>query len=167
MRLRGFRLVLPFLLATLVLNQAAAEDVCPVTTAPSPPFVPPVPYRANPYDEHFWYGTNGLWTSLPVEGVWRLPRREDGFYFNKLFLWQEGWDWRKEPYPPGPDIKLVLRRLNGNTSPITSRGGTNAFFDDSWAMLTGVNFPTEGCWEITSFHDGHKLTFVLSIHGPD
>jgi len=100
-------------------------------------------------------------TRLPVEGVWRgLPRRDNKGYFNKLFLWQQGFDVRKEPKP---EIVVTLRRLDAPTTLVTSRGGTNAFFDNSWAMLTGVLFPTEGCWEITSSHEGHILTFILSI----
>jgi hypothetical protein len=26
-----------------------------------------------------------------------------------------------------------------------------------------LQIPTEGCWEVTAFHGGDKLTFVLSI----
>jgi len=159
MRIRRFLLVLAFVLAALVPNLAAGDESCPVTTPPNPPFVPPAPYWLNAPEKHFWYGTNALWTSLPVEGVWHLLRRDNGGYVNKLFLWQQGYDWREEPHP---DIIVTLRRLDSNMPPITSRGGTNAFVDLP-AMLAGVLFPTEGCWEITSSHDGHKLTFVLSI----
>lgn len=159
MHFRQFLLVSIFMLAAFVPN-LAAQDSCPVTTPSNPSFVPPVPYRMNAPQGAFWYGANDLWALLPVEGVWHLARQDNGGYFNKLFLWQEGYDWRKEPHP---DIIVVLRRLDGNTPPITSRGGTNAFLDHSWAMLTGVLFPMEGCWEITSSHDGHSLTFVLSV----
>ena len=105
-------------------------------------------------------GTDALWTQLVDKNVWRgLPRRDKG-YFNKLFLWQSGYDVRKEPKP---DIIVVLRRLDVEAPLVTSRGGTNAFFDSVWAMLTGVTFPTEGCWEITAHHDGHLLSFVVYV----
>jgi len=165
MRPRWLLIAVSFLLAFIA--GARAEDACAVTTPPNPPFVPPAPYRPNPSDEHFWYGTNELWTLLPVENVWRLDRRNNEGYRNKLFLWQEGWDRRKEPYPPGPDIPVVLKRLDANMPPITSQGGTNAFFDNTWAMLTMLEIPTEGCWEVTAFHKGDKLTFVLSILPPE
>ena len=146
----------------------SVPDTCPVTKPSEKPLIPPPPYpifAAQVTSKvSFWYGTNSLWTSLPTGGVRRLARQDNGSYLQKLFLWQEGYDWRKEPRP---DIVVILRRLDRNTPSIISRGGTNAFFDDSWAMLTGVRFPTEGCWEITSLHDGHQLTFVLSIQGPD
>ena len=160
MRVRRFLFVLALLLAALVPNQARGEDACPVTTPSNPSFVPPAPYPTNAPPAAFWYGTNALWALLPVEGVWRLDRQDNGGYFNKLFLWQQGYDWRKEPHP---DITVVIRRLDGDTPPITKRGGTDAFVDNSWVMLTGILFPTEGCWEITSSHDGHRLTFVLLV----
>jgi hypothetical protein len=146
-------------LAALVPN-LRAEDDCPVTTAPNPPFVPPVPYRPNAPDGSFWYGTNALWTSLPVEGAWSFNRRDGEGYSNKLFLWTEGYDGSKEP---SPDITVLVKRLDGDIPRIESRGGTNAYFDHSWAMLTGVHFPTEGCWKITVFHHRNELSFVLSI----
>jgi hypothetical protein len=30
-------------------------------------------------------------------------------------------------------------------------------------MLVGVDFPTEGCWEITGAYEGNKLSFVVLI----
>jgi hypothetical protein len=148
------------MLAALV-PDLTVEAACPVTIPSNPPFVPPAPYQPNAAKGRFWYGTNALWAQLPIDGVWRgLPRRESGRYFNKLFLWEPGYDGRTEPQP---DIVVVLKRLDTTMPLVSARGGTNAYFDSSWAMLTGVLFPTEGCWEITSSHAGHTLTFVLSI----
>jgi len=150
-------------LSALIPNLVAAtdrKDACPVTTPPEPPWLPPVPYKANAGQGAFWYGSDTLWTKLGAEGVWKgLPRRDNG-YFNKLVLWQEGYDWRKEPKP---DIFLVLRRLDAQAPLAISRGGTNAFIDGVWTMLTGVIFPTEGCWEVTSYHDGTTMAFVVLV----
>jgi hypothetical protein len=33
---------------------------------------------------------------------------------------------------------------------VSRRYGRNAFFDNTSVMLTGVNFPTEGCWKVTN-----------------
>ena len=163
MQVRRLLWLLVLLRSALAPNLATAADspfACPITVPPDPPFVPPAPYRPNPSQGTFWYGTNGLWTQLGVKGVWRgLPRHESG-YFNKLFLWEQGYDVRKDPQP---DIILALRRLDTQVPPVTSRGGTNAHFDGVWTMLTGVRFPTEGCWEVTSYHSGHTLTFTVSV----
>jgi hypothetical protein len=147
-----------FLCFAVAVNLAA--EVCPVTKPPNPAFVPPAPYQVNPGLRAFWFGDKDLWTLLPATGIWkRLPHGDDG-YSNKLFLWQEGYDVRKDPQP---EITVVVRRLDANAPIVTSRYGTNAFFDHTWAMLTGVTFPAEGCWEVASSHAGHSLTFVLSI----
>ena len=44
---------------------------CPVTFPQDPAFVPPEPYSPiSPFPGYFWYGTNSLWTLVPVDGVW-------------------------------------------------------------------------------------------------
>lgn len=160
MRVRNFLLIAATALATLV-PSLIADDACPVTIPLVPRFIPPIPYPANPANGAFWFGTDDLWVELPAEGVWRgLPRGENGGYSNKLFLWQQGYDWRKEPQP---DIIVVLRNLQAADAPLAvSRGGTNVASRPP-RMLTGISFPTAGCWEVTAHHDGHLLTFVLSI----
>jgi hypothetical protein len=151
------------IVSAFVPKASASSDetnTCPITTVPATPFVPPIPYRPTAAPDSFWFGTNGLWTSLGVQGVWHSPPRRDDGYFNKLFLWQEGYDVQKEPKP---EIVVILRRLDSDAPLVVSRGGTNAHFGGTWAMLTGVTFPTEGCWEITTYHAGHLLTFVGSV----
>jgi hypothetical protein len=157
MQLRRFLWIFAFWMAALFPVRAA----CPVTKPPGLPFVPPVPYQPNPARGTFWYGSSALWTQLPNDGVWRgLPRRENGGYFNKLFLWQEGFDWRKDPQP---DLIIVLRRLDAELPLVSQRGGTTAIMGSSAAMLTGIVFPAEGCWEVTSSHNWKTLSFVLLV----
>jgi hypothetical protein len=140
------------------LEAAFDENTCPVTTPPNPPFVPPAPYRPNPpAPGSFWYGSNSLWTLLFTKDL--SPALRKG-YPGKFFLWEQGYDVRREPKP---DIIVVLHRLDADVPMVTSRGGTNAFFNETWQMLTGAAVPTEGCWEITSYHNGHTLTFVVSV----
>lgn len=162
MQLRLFLCLCTMALPALMPSSATAQDDsngCPVTTSSDRSFVPPDPYPAHSAQGAFWYGTIDLWTQLTGEGVWRgLPRRDSG-YFNKLFLWRQGYDWQKEPKP---EIVVILRRLDANAPLTVLQGGTNAFFGVS-AMLIGVTFPTEGCWEVTSYNKGHTLTFIVSI----
>jgi hypothetical protein len=158
----GRFLCLPALLfAALATNLAADDYSCPVTTRPDPPFVPPAPYEPSTVAGRFWYGTNDLWTLLPADGVERgLPYNKQEGYSNKLPLWKQGNDGTKEPRP---DIIVVVKRLDKTTPPTSSRGGNNVLVDGTWSMLTGVTYPTAGCWEVTAAHDGHMLTFVLSV----
>jgi hypothetical protein len=110
----------------------------------------------------FWFGTNELWTALPVDGVWEgLPFTENEGYGNKLFLWQVGYD--PQTGFEEPDIIVVTRRLDATAPLWSKRGGTFALFPGAPAMLIGVNFPSVGCWEVNAWHAGHTLTFVLSI----
>jgi len=157
MEFRRFLCALVLMLA--VLPNLAAGEACPVTIPPNPPFVPPAPYQPIPSPRGFWYGTSALWTYLHGDGLWH-GIREAGGYSNKLFLWTPGFDGRIEPRP---DIIVVLRRLDAEAPLVSSRGGTNAFFDGSWAMLTGVTIPTAGCWEVTSAHGGQPLSFVVFV----
>src|SRR5690242_3754865 len=48
----------------------AVPETCSVTKPADRPFVPPAPYPAKPSRGQFWFGTDGLWTSLPVIGTW-------------------------------------------------------------------------------------------------
>jgi len=41
---------------------------CPVTQPPDPPYTPPPPYSA-PEEGAFWYGSEALWTMLPLDGT--------------------------------------------------------------------------------------------------
>jgi hypothetical protein len=30
-------------------------------------------------------------------------------------------------------------------------------------MMTGIDIPTAGCWEITGHYNDHDLTFIVSV----
>lgn len=143
MQVRGCVLLCALTLPIVIPNAAAADSgfTCPVTVPPDPAFVPPAPFPASLHAGTFWYGTRELWTLLPTNGVWNMDRTDRG-YVNKLFLWKEGYNGLKDLKP---DIIVVLSRLDAQLPLVASRGGTNAFFADSWHMLVGVGFPTEGC----------------------
>jgi hypothetical protein len=50
----------------------AVPDGCPVTTQyQATPFVPPKPYSHEAGIGSFWFGTDKLWTVLPIDGAWR------------------------------------------------------------------------------------------------
>jgi hypothetical protein len=147
--------------ALMLANLAAANNVCPVTKPPSPAFIPPAPYQVNPGLNAFWFGDKDLWTLLPIDGVWSgLPLNANKNYFNKVFLWQQGYDGKTEPQP---DVNVVVRRLDANAAVYKTQYATNAFFDYTWQILTDVTFMSEGCWEITATHNRHNLTFVVSV----
>ena len=71
-----------------------APDSCLVTRAATPPFVPPPPHPAQPPVDSFWFGTDRLWTFLPVSGMWRLGHYipADPTFRQKLFFWRQGFN---------------------------------------------------------------------------
>lgn len=146
--------------------QAAATTACPTSSPTSPPYSPPAPYPSAP-EGYFWHGSDALWTGLPLDGVWQdLPRQADG-YGQKLFVWRVGYDPAAEPEPA---LTVSGRRLDGDAPPLAAHvPATHAFGPDIHsAMLTGVSFPTAGCWEVTvTYTDAQSsstsLDFVVSI----
>lgn len=143
---------------------ASGQDVasCPVTTTPQPQFTTPAPYPLKAPDSSFWHGDERLWTMLQADGTWaRLPRNEQG-YRQKVFWWYPGFDGRVETRP---ELKVTGRRLDGSESFATSGPATNAHHADfgGWAILTGIDLPATGCWELTGTYRGHSVTFVVLV----
>ncbi len=54
---------------------------CPLTVPQSSTFVPPAPYDSlNSFKDHFWFGSNSLWTIIPLNGIWDgLPYNPSGY----------------------------------------------------------------------------------------
>jgi len=164
--MKKFNLV--FIISVFVLTACAAPvastaptpNVCPVTLPPDPPFIPPAPHSAQaPSPSQAWYGTPALWTTIPTDGAWRgLPHDGQG-YTQKLFWWHEGMTL-------GDEAKLtVTGRLVGSAeSTLITLPATNASAADiHLAMLVGVDFPTQGCWEITGWYEAAEVKFVVLI----
>ena len=144
-----------------VVSSTPPKD-CPITLPQEPPFTAPAPYSpSSPFPENFWYGTNSLWTLVPTSGVWAgLPYDGKG-YGQKVFWWREGYSWTGEPEP---EITVTAERLDAPAPTFSAAGGTNAYADDiGSAMLTGVGFPTPGCWKVTGTYKDAELSFVLWV----
>ena len=139
------------------------ED-CSVTTATkNVAFTAPDPYSPDaPWDDgFFWFGTKGLWTALHMDGVWKgLPDNPHG-YTQKIMWWSKLFVLEDEPEPA---LVVTGRRLDAEVPPLQFYGATNAMAGDiKTAMLTGVDFPTLGCWEVTGEYKKSQLTFVVWI----
>ncbi len=135
---------------------------CPVTLPSEPAFKAPEPYFADaPWPGIFWYGTEHLWTALQTNGVWDgLPHHEHG-YGQKIMWWSDLYVLKDELEPA---LVVSAKRLDGKAPPFEFEGATNAYAKDIGdAMLTGVTFPTEGCWEVTGQYKKSGLIFVVWI----
>jgi len=135
---------------------------CPITTPGKATFQAPKPYSTDaPWEGIFWYGTEGLWTALHTNGVWDgLPHNPTG-YTQKIMWWSESYVLKDELQPA---LTVTGRRLDAEAHPLITYGATNAYAEDIGdAMLTGVDFPTLGCWEITGRYRKSELKFVVWI----
>lgn len=137
---------------------------CPVTKPGDQPFVPPAPHPAKPSLDGFWFGTDRLWTALPVTGSWSgLPHYtpKDPTFRQKLAFWRQGYDPHTEPQP---DLTVSGKRIDALAGPLQSDGkGNGSWTKNDQFIMTGINFPTIGCWEITGRYESDELTFVVWV----
>ena len=135
---------------------------CPVTTSENISFTASKPFSPTaPWPGIFWYGSEHLWTALDSNGVWsKLPENPDG-YGQKIMWWSSLYSLQNELEPA---LVVTGKRLDGEADPLRFDGATNAMADDiGEAMLTGVEFPTSGCWEIRGEYKKSSLTFVVWV----
>lgn len=135
---------------------------CPVTTAGNVSFKAPEQYSSDaPWEGIFWFGSEELWTALHTDGVWwGLPNNPDG-YTQKIMWWSKLFNVKHEQQPA---LIVTGRRLDAEAPPLKFYGATNASAGDIGdAMLTGVDFPTLGCWEVRGEYKKSELTFVVWI----
>jgi hypothetical protein len=143
----------------------AVPHTCPVTKPADGSFVLPQPYPARPSVGEFWLGTDRLWTALPVTGTWRLGHSTSGdpTFRQKLPFWRQGYDAHAEPRP---NLTVSGRRIDSPAGPLLTSGkGHGSWTKDDQFIMTGINFPTTGCWEITGRYENDELTFVVWV-GP-
>ena len=175
MSVRALPLLCLFLFSEIPLAQESAQarpvvpETCPITKRESQPMVPPPPYTATAPDGAFWYGTDRLWTILGESGSWlglRHYEPSDPTFRQKLFYWRQGYDWEKEPKPP---LTITGKRLDAQAPPLMVDPPGGGYREEDWKsfMITGINLPTLGCWEITARYQEDDLSFVVWVAEPD
>lgn len=126
---------------------------CPVTIPVPGEFTAPDPYPATHPDAGLaWYGADGLWTALAVDGV----------HGQRKSVW-----WSTN-FPGGdqeerPALQVTWTRLDADP-PVVHRHdepGTNAFTgDEGWFMISGIDPPDAGCWHVEATYKGATLGYV-------
>ena len=142
--------VLLFATATLLGSAAAPEVSCPRTVG-SNALGPPLPASGH------WYGSESFAVQLPPDGTWPTTAPEARIAV-KLFWWSAG-------FKPGMEsnLSVTLKELSGAPANAVVSRATNAHAESlgGWTMLTGIDFPDPGCWEITGRYLGQELKFVV------
>jgi len=131
--------------AVLFPSLVADKPKCAVTKPPAPPFVPPTPYSASHGEGEFLYGTPALWTV--VYPNWHVHSG------GKLPFFREGFDWRTEGRPR---LTVAARRIDGDRPLVWSDLPGSGFMEgeglEGMFMVTGIDIPSSGCWEIAAHH---------------
>jgi hypothetical protein len=144
------------------IEQRTPPADCLVTTAENVSFRAPEPYSpVAPWEGLFWYGTDRLWTTLPTEGIWaQLPKTSDG-YTQKIVWWSNLFVLKDELEPA---LVVSGQRLDAESEPLRFYGATNMIEENAGeAMLTGVEFPTLGCWKLTGQYRATELSFTVWV----
>lgn len=140
-------------------GQASGPTGCRVTHEPVPAFVPPG-HEHDRLVRAFYFGTGKLWVVV-YKSPWRgLPLWDIG-YRDKIAWGSEGYDWMADPKPA---LAISGNRLDASAPPLVVEGANGASSMDMGSfIMSGVNFPTKGCWEITGRFKGAEVKFVVSV----
>ena len=125
---------------------------CPVTLPSKPAFTPSAAGSSQPsvvINGDYWYGSDDLWTGLPLDGVWNGLNQ-------KVFWWSIDYSVNAEPIPA---LSVWGTRLDGVTPPPQVDTPTNA----NGQMLVVVDFQTGGCWSVTGEYENHTVHFVVWV----
>ena len=158
--------------ATSVESVDSSAFKCPVTIPPQPGFAASEPDDAT-YSEHFpapdpwpteyphdgmvWYGTDDLWTALPVDGDYGL---------RKSVWWSANFGGGVTESEP--EVWVTWTRLDTKEPVTVDNDGdaTNAHTPgEGWFMIAGGDPGERGCWEVTATYKGATLSYVYETAG--
>jgi hypothetical protein len=154
---KSFRLVV----LLYVTAMSAALAACPVTL----PSASPVTVPGQPSNQYFgWYGTEALAVLLPADGHWKGMGQKHRFR-DKFWVWRRGYDVEAEGRPA---LTFVGAKLGeSNRERLQPEPATNAYGTGWSSMLTLMEFPSPGCWQVTGTYERlgveQTLTFTVNV----
>jgi hypothetical protein len=159
------RFLLWFCLLSVMQRTLAAQvpNACPATKPWSQPFVPPPPFSGRSHAKAFWYGTDALWTSLPINGVWLFGRKNSPSelrLFRTIEFWRDsGWDdWSMAR------LVVTATRLDAQTQPVMGGSAYNGgWLEDTPVIQVPIRFPTAGCWQVTGHYEDREIKFTVWV----
>jgi hypothetical protein len=101
---------------------------------------------------------------LPKNGTWKglqHYRTTDTTFRQKVFWWRK--DWRGDAQSI---LKVTGKRLDSSAPPFATDQRAYASWTDDPEhpfVVTGIDIPTLGCWEITGHFKDGELTFVIWV----
>jgi hypothetical protein len=140
-------------LLLLALAPLPASGACPVTPGTADLLGPPFPPG-----EH-WFGSEALAVQLPPDGTWPASGSPDRLTA-KFVWWSAG-------YEPGQEdgMTVTVERLGDGPADATASAASNALTAalGGWVMMTGLAFPTPGCFRVHGDFNGQQLSVVVRV----
>ncbi len=107
-----------------------------------------------------WVGSPKLAAQVPKDGHWVAMGAEHN-YRDKWWWWREGYRAVEETQP---QLMILANRLDAPAPPVVIERATNAIFAPGRdQILTGMEFPTAGCWDVFASYRGEELRFIFKV----
>jgi hypothetical protein len=139
-------------------SSSAAPETCKVTLPSTPTDNPPLPM---PGDSGFLrssrFGTDRLWTVLPMNGIWRglTPKAFGEYAYSNKLPWGGAFSYKDKNGP----LMVTGRRLDGPAPSFTEMEPISGVHE----MIGGINIPVFGCWEIIGRYNDEELSFTVWV----
>jgi hypothetical protein len=110
------------------------------------------------------YGNDALWTTLTMwsEQPGLVPAPNDAHLQSDGSVNELKWAWYR--YVPGK-LTIEGRRLDAPAPPLEAWVPDG--YGDQGFQVSGITFPSDGCWEVTGHVGNDSLTFVVLVIWPD
>ena len=146
----------------LALLPCAALGDCPVTLPSTSPVEVP---NSDSSGAFAWFGSEALAVRIPKDGHWKGMGPANNFR-DKFWVWRRGYDAKTESRPA---LTFAGVKLGDKPERMQIDEATNAFGPGWSLMLTGMEFPSAGCWQVTVRYQyagiTQELTFVVDVIG--
>ncbi len=125
---------------------------CPITHG-AQSLGPPYPKSEN------WYGSGAFAVKLPAHGKWATTK-DDALVAARV-------SWFSPGFRPGMEenLNVKTRRIGKSENDSVVSGPTNAHSPSlgAWIMLTDIDFPSPGCFEISAEYLSQSIVFVVLV----
>lgn len=112
-----------------------------------------------------WVGSPALAAQVPESGHW-TGMGPDHNYRDKWWLWREGFDAYQESKP---ELFVFAKKLDTEAQSFSLPHATTGIYgpshDRRHRILTLLEFPEPGCWEVNATYQGAELQFVFLVGG--
>lgn len=134
----------PFPMELHPVAQTQVAGICPVSDLIND--TPPKDPHADPFGDGPWYrnADRTIWAGSPGDTGWRAGAGEKVIWIR----------------PEGTELHISGRRLDVEGPPLHADIPDGYF---TGFQVTGLTFPTQGCWEVRATAGTNELRFVTKI----